>query len=90
MNSQEMKYQNAKKRVAALRGFRVHLTVYLIVNTGLFLLDVITSPSSFWFFWPLMGWGIGVAMHALNVYGFEGRFETDWEERKIKEIMEND
>ena len=90
MNSQEMKYQNAKKRVAALRRFRVHLTVYLIVNTGLFLLDVITSPSSFWFFWPLMGWGIGVAMHALNVYSFEGRFGTDWEERKIKEIMENE
>lgn len=90
MNEQDIKYQKAKERVAALRGFYVHLTVYIIVNGGLFLIDLVTSPGSFWFFWPLMGWGIGLAFHALTVFGLGRRFDAGWEERKINEFMEND
>ena len=32
MNQQEIKYNRAKERVAALRGFYIHLGVYLLVN----------------------------------------------------------
>jgi hypothetical protein len=37
-----------------------------------------------------MGWGIAVALHALRVFGSGGLSGTDWEERKIREIMENE
>ena len=90
MNTNEVKYQNAKKRVAGLREFIIHLTVYVIVNSGLFLLDLFTSPGSFWFFWPLIGWGIGLAMHALSIFRTRSWFGADWEEKKIQEIMENE
>jgi hypothetical protein len=90
MNEQDFKYQKAKERVEALRGFYVHLTVYVIVNTGLFLIDLITTPGSFWFFWPLMGWGVGLFFHALSVFGFGSRLGANWEERKIREIMEKE
>ena len=90
MNEQDIKYQRAKERVEELRGFYVHLTVYVTVNLGLFLINMLASPGSLWFFWPLMGWGIAVALHALFVFG-SGRFlGADWEEKKIKEIMENE
>jgi hypothetical protein len=90
MNTNEVKYQNAKKRVTGLRSFYIHLTVYVIVNSGLFLLDLFTSPGSFWFFWPLMGWGIGLTMHALSIFRPRSWLGADWEEGKIREIIENE
>ena len=51
-------------------------------------INVIVSPDGLWFFWPLMGWGIAVALHALRVFGAGRWFGADWEERKIDELME--
>ena len=84
----EVKYQRAKKKVEALRRFYVHLSVYVLVNSFLFLLDTITSPDSLWFYWPLLGWGIAIALHALRVFGFGRPLGADWEERKIAQFME--
>jgi hypothetical protein len=88
MNEQEIKYQKAKERAAALRGFYGHLSVYVIVNLGLFLINMIMSPENLWFIWPLMGWGIGIVVHALRVFG--GTFASNWEEKKTAELMENE
>ena len=88
MNEQEIKYQKAKKRVADLRGFYGHLSVYVIVNLGLFLINITMSPESLWFFWPLMGWGIAIVLHALRV--FAEPLGSNWEEKKIAELMEKE
>ena len=83
-------YQAAKDRVEEIKGFYVHLFIYIVVNIGLILLDVLTSPYNLWFYWPLLGWGIGIVAHATSVFGIKGILGKDWEERKIKEIMEKD
>lgn len=90
MNEQETRYRNAKKRVEALREFYVHLTVYVLVNLMLFTINMLTSPDSLWFFWPLLGWGIAVALHALRVFGAGRLFGKEWQERKIDELMERE
>ena len=87
MNTED-KYQKAKKRVEEIRGFYTHLGVYVLVNSMLLLINITTSPDSLWFYWPLMGWGIAVALHALRVFGTGGRIGAEWEERKINELME--
>lgn len=84
------RYEKAKKRVEEIRSFYSHLFVYIVVNVGLFLLNIITSPRSLWFYWVVIGWGIGLAIHALNIFGTEKIFGKDWEEKKIKELMEKD
>ncbi len=90
MNTEENQYQKAKERVEAIKGFYIHLIVYVAVNLMLFSINVIFSPEGLWFFWPLMGWGIAVAFHALSVFGFGLYFGPDWEERKIRELMEKE
>jgi hypothetical protein len=90
MNQDEVKYQRAQKRVEAIRGFYIHLGVYLLVNVCLFLINITTSPGEFWFYWVLLGWGIGVAAHAFSVFGANRMLGPDWEEKKIKEIMEKE
>lgn len=45
---------------------------------------------SLWFFWPLVYWGIAVAIHGFNVFGTKKILGEDWEEKKIKEIMKKE
>jgi hypothetical protein len=49
---------------------------------------MLTSTRSLWFFWPLLGWGIGVAAHGISVFGPGSFFGAEWERKKIKEIMQ--
>jgi len=81
------KYERAKKRVEEIKGFYSHLIVYAIVNIGLFLLNVFTSPGTWWFYWPLMGWGIGLFFHGMGVFVFSKFPGKNWENRKIKQVM---
>ena len=82
------RYERARKRAEDLRGFYTHLCVYVIGNIGLFAVNMLTNPDSLWFFWPLLGWGIGLAIHA-DVIAAGDRFLSDaWQERKTRELME--
>lgn len=53
----------AGRHAHELRDFQAHLVAYLLVNLALFLINVAT-PGSWWFYWPLLGWGAGVLAHA--------------------------
>lgn len=88
MNTAESKYQQAKRRVREIRGFYIHLAVYVLVNAFLFLLNISTSPDALWFFWPLLGWGIALAVHAVSVFGFGRWLGPEWEEKKIEGILD--
>ena len=88
--NEQDKYERARKRVDELKSFYSHLFVYLAVNAGLFLLNILTSPRHLWFYWPLIGWGIGLAIHGLSVFGTQRFMGKGWEEKKIKEIMDQD
>ena len=87
---QEARYQRARQRVQALRGFYTHLAVYIIVNIGLFLIDLLTGPGGWWFYWPLLGWGIGLAAHAFSVFGTTRWLGPEWEERQIRKELDRE
>ena len=84
---EEESYKRAKKRVGELRGFYEHLIAYVVVNIMLVIINLVTSPDTLWFYWVTVFWGIGVICHAISVYGKLGK---NWEEKKIKEIMEKE
>lgn len=87
MNLEDKKYQIAKRKVQGIKRFYIHLTTYLLVNVLLFLINITTSPNHLWFYWPLFGWGIGIVVNAVYVFGFGYWLGSDWEEKKIKEIV---
>ena len=86
---EDEKYQRAKKRVRELKDFYQHFMVYVAVNSFLIILNMVTSTDHWWFIYPLLGWGIGLAAHAIATFS-GGLFSKNWEERKIKEYMEKD
>ena len=55
------------QRILSNPGFRTHLIVYLAVNAGLLLINLLTAPKALWFYWPLLGWGLGILGHAFLV-----------------------
>lgn len=99
---QEQKYIKAKKRVKEIKGFYIHLTVYVLVN--LFISGVIIfgltrgedssiteAISNFGVYSTWIFWGIGMFFHWLGVFGFRSvGFGKDWEDRKIKEFMDSE
>jgi hypothetical protein len=84
---EDWRYKIAKKRVKKVKDFYNHLGTWLFFSAFFVLLNFLTSKGSFWAIWPIMGWGIGVAMHALGVFGFPG-LGKDWEERMIEQEMD--
>lgn len=58
----------ARKRAKAKTGFFMHAVIYLAVNTGLTMLAL--SKGQSWSIWPAAGWGLGLLMHGLAVFGF--------------------
>jgi hypothetical protein len=87
---EEERYLKARKRVEEIKGFYGNLIAYVVVNIGLMVLNLLTSPNYLWFFWPMLGWGIGVFFHGLKVFNYMPFFRKDWEEKKIKEFMEKE
>lgn len=55
-----------KEETDSLRSFFIHLLVYSLVNTGLIIINLNTSPESFWAIHGIYGWGIGLFFHAVN------------------------
>jgi hypothetical protein len=83
------RYARARKRARELKGLYVHAAVYVLVNLGLFVVNMLTSRDSLWFYWPLLGWGIGLAIHAFVVGG--GNFLGDeWEDKKARQLIQRE
>ncbi|WP_116109116.1 2TM domain-containing protein [Lewinella sp. IMCC34191] len=49
--------------------FRRHLRTYLVMCAFFVLINIFTIGSIGWAIWPILGWGIGVAMQGLSLYG---------------------
>ena len=44
-NLETERYQRARKRVEDLKGFYIHLSMYVMVNIGLFLINYLTTDT---------------------------------------------
>ncbi|MFP9115216.1 2TM domain-containing protein [Flavobacterium sp. RHBU_3] len=84
------RYNKALKHVENIRGFYSHLFSYLVIITGLTILNLTTSPQYLWFLWPALGWGFGLAAHAMSIFHIIPFMGRDWEERKIRSLMEKE
>ncbi|RXR19098.1 histidine kinase [Flavobacterium amnicola] len=84
--NENMAFVKAKERVEKLKGFYGNLISYCTVIPILVIINLNTSSGFQWFWFPMLGWGFGVLMHALETFGYG----KNWEERKIQELLEKD
>ncbi|HET7430154.1 MAG TPA: 2TM domain-containing protein [Nocardioides sp.] len=61
--------EQALQRIKKRRDFFPHLLMYAMVNTFLVVLWAMVSPDAFfWPIFPIVGWGVGLVMHAWDAF----------------------
>ncbi len=90
---EKQKLERARRKVKSIKGFYKHFAAYLFVNISLLIIRLINlGPEEDFFEWGTFTtaiiWGVGLLIHGLGVFGPNVFFGKDWEERKIKEIMD--
>lgn len=85
----EKRYERAKERVENLKGFYIHFSIYLIM-VPVFIFLNFRSTGFPWAIFPIVGWGLGVAGHAMEAFNYNPILGKNWEEKKIRELMEKD
>jgi len=78
-------YIKAKERVEKLKGFYGNLISYCCVIPILIIVNL-SSGGFQWFWFPMMGWGMGLSFHAFDTFGYG----KSWEDKKIQQIMEKE
>ncbi len=86
---EDKRYEKAKERVEAIKGFYGNLLAYCIIIP--FLAWVNYRSTDFpWVLFPALGWGIGLVAHGMEAFGYNPLWGKRWEERKIREYMEDE
>jgi len=95
--NEDQKYLQAKKRVEKIKGFYIHLIVYILVNifiSGIIIFGLMKSGysfedafSHFAVYSTLVFWGIGMFFHWLGVFGPTVFFGKNWEKKQLEKYM---
>lgn len=92
-STEDIKYEEAKKRVKRIKGFYSHFTVYIFGNLLIVFINYQNlKPGESYFQWhnfyTAIFWGIALLAHGLSVFLPNFILGSDWEERKIRELMD--
>lgn len=79
--------EKAIEYVRDIKGFYSHLIKYVVVISILFIINLTTDSNYIWAWWPMLGWGLGVLLHGLNVFEVFNFFSPAWEKRQIEKRL---
>ena len=77
----------AFNQVRKLKGFYIHLAQYVLVVALLAVINALTTPNHWWVQWVIMGWGIGVFFHWLQISERFGLFGSKWEKEQVEKRL---
>ncbi len=80
-------YLKAQKKVDDIKGFYGNFGMYIVVIFIIAVINLVTYPKFLWFLFPAGGWGIGVVIHAIYVFNLLPFMGSEWEEKKIQELI---
>lgn len=85
------KYFRAKERVEQIKGF------YSSLLSSIFVIIIVASVNYYvdewryaWFLWVVLGLAISLLIKALKIFNLTIFMDRGWEERKIKEFMQQE
>jgi transcriptional regulator with XRE-family HTH domain len=77
----------ALAHVRKLKGFYMHLVLYVSIVGFLALVNLMTYRHYLWFIWAGLGWGIGILLHALRVFDKVPFLNGEWERRQAEKYL---
>lgn len=80
--------EEARRYVRRKRIFYLVLGIWLALSLMWLLIDLLDDSGGLdWFYWPMLGTGIGVAVTGLVLLGFGGLFGPEWEQRQVDRYL---
>ncbi len=94
---EDWSHDRINKRVKKKKGFLAHFGVYVAMALFFLVINIATFRDSneWWFFFPMIPWGVGLLIHYFSVFGFPGtrkmveRWEIEETAREIKKMRES-
>ena len=91
-NEEELKYYTAINRVKKIKGFYIHAIVFVVINLANFIsktshLQANETLFQFKYFSTFLIWSVFLLAHGLSVFLPNMILGQNWEEQKIKELM---
>ena len=89
-----MNENQVREHVHKLRRFYTDVLVYTIVNIGLILIWLVSGGGAFWPIWVIIGWGIGLGIHAFSLglipqmNAMVPFMTAEWEDQEVRRLME--
>ncbi|WP_085315330.1 2TM domain-containing protein [Derxia lacustris] len=82
-NEETLAFQHVYK----LKRFYLHVGQYAVVMLFLLAINLLTRPHNLWVVWPALGWGIGLALHAISTFELLPFFGAEWERRQVEKRL---
>jgi hypothetical protein len=79
--------EEARRYVRRKRIFFTVLAIWIALSLMWFLIDMRDDSSSIWFYWPMLGTGVAVAITGIVLLGVGGLFGADWERREVDKYL---
>jgi 2TM domain len=79
--------EDARRHVRRKRIFYAILGGWIALSLMWFTIDMLDGSDSLWFYWPMGGTGILVAITGVALLGIGGLFGADWEQREIDKYL---
>lgn len=80
-DEQDEKYQEAKRRVEAKKGFYVHAFFFVVLNA------ILLAVVGWDFLWATVFWGLGLVLHGASVFFSGSDWLQRWEHRAIQKEL---
>jgi 2TM domain len=80
--------EEARRYVRRKRIFYTLLGAWIALSLMWFTIDMLDDGTeSLWFYWPMFGTGIAVAISGVALLGVGGLFGAEWEQREIDKYL---
>jgi TctA family transporter len=78
----------ARRWVRRKRVFATIVAIYLALSLMWFAIDMLDDSTGLWFYWPMLGTGLVMAVTGIGMFGLGGLFGADWERRQIDQYLD--
>jgi hypothetical protein len=79
--------EEARRYVRRKRILYTVVGIWIALSLMWFSIDMLDDSSSVWFYWPMLGTGIGVAITAIVLLGIGGLLGVEWERRETEKYL---
>ncbi len=79
--------QWAYQKVRQIKQFYVKLFVFAAVISLLFVVNLVTTPETWWVHWVFLGWGAGLIIRGLKTFDVIPPLGVEWEKRQLEKYL---